>query len=103
MKQTNDRVSSMSTSSAGSGSMLGHVTTIVVDGSPKSSQGQVRWTRKKKISRDGRVFVDFFGSFLLVVLLLFLFFERLSSNLNFDCSFIEFLISNIFVISPTLL
>ena len=59
--------------------------------------------KEKKISRDGRVFVDFFGSFLLVVLLLFLFFERLSSNLNFDCSFIDFLISNIFVISPTLL
>ncbi|GFR71302.1 ubiquitin carboxyl-terminal hydrolase 32 [Elysia marginata] len=40
MKQSTDRLSNLSTSSAGSGSMLGHVTTIVLDGTSKSGQDQ---------------------------------------------------------------
>ena len=42
MKHPGDRLSGISTSSAGSGSMLGHVTTIAMDGGLKSGQSQVR-------------------------------------------------------------
>ncbi|KAK3792372.1 hypothetical protein RRG08_045916 [Elysia crispata] len=41
MKHPGDRLSGISTSSAGSGSMLGHVTTIAMDGGLKSGQSQM--------------------------------------------------------------